>query len=262
MLMQKRSKSRSLILIMSAIVVMVILFSGLYYRSQNRSIDPRIVKARELYSRYNELAEQNDAEAILDLLDQVSAIYTEYDHYKNSFEIGVLENNRAAVYLTHLIAREQDPAYIDPDSLQQVELDSLLRLAEQSVRRGILIYENWSDQFITAGSPEIEASIRKDFLSGLEGTEHEEQEKYLENRVEELRDAQKEIDRRLSVAYTNLGVINRYKENYDSAVLNYRKAMGLWENNLSAENNLNHLLGKPLKKRSFLQKLFPRERLK
>jgi len=35
-----------------------------------------------------------------------------------------------------------------------------------------------------------------------------------------------------------------------------------WEDNLSAENNLNRLLGLPLRERNLIHKLFPRERLK
>ena len=67
----------------------------------------------------------------------------------------------------------------------------------------------------------------------------------------------KETPRRLSVSYTNLGIMYRFREDYENAALSYKKAMDLWEDNLSAENNLNILLGRPLKKRSLLRKIFP-----
>ena len=72
--------------------------------------------------------------------------------------------------------------------------------------------------------------------------------------------ALKETDRRLSVCYTNLGVIERTRGNYQEAIMNYEKALNLWDRNLEAENNLNRLLGRPIKKRNLLQKLFPPDR--
>jgi hypothetical protein len=47
---------------------------------------------------------------------------------------------------------------------------------------------------------------------------------------------------------------------YEKAINNYQKAIDLWDQNLTAENNLNILLGKPLKKRNLIQKLFPPKR--
>ncbi|MCF8332405.1 MAG: tetratricopeptide repeat protein, partial [Bacteroidales bacterium] len=54
-----------------------------------------------------------------------------------------------------------------------------------------------------------------------------------------------------------LGMICRYNGNYDSALVNYTRAMKLWDENLTAENNLSVLLNRPKKKRSLLRKLFP-----
>ena len=106
---------------------------------------------------------------------------------------------------------------------------------------------------------DIAVSIREEFLSGLEVDDHP--EKYLQHRAKEIEQALTEVPRRLSVAYTNLGVIYRYREDYKKAAELYQKALSLWEDNLDAENNLNHLLGQPIRKRNFFQKMFPGERL-
>jgi len=84
-----------------------------------------------------------------------------------------------------------------------------------------------------------------------------EAEEYLENRVREIIEALPENSRRLSVAYTNLGVAERHLGNYEQAMQHYQKALELWDRNLAAENNINILLGKPIRQRGVLEKLFP-----
>ena len=69
-----------------------------------------------------------------------------------------------------------------------------------------------------------------------------------------------ENNRRLSVCYTNLGLISRFQGNYEDAVKQYEKALALWDRNLDAENNLNKLLNRPIKKRNIIQTLFPPEK--
>ncbi|MEA1885848.1 MAG: hypothetical protein U9N72_01385 [Bacteroidota bacterium] len=84
--------------------------------------------------------------------------------------------------------------------------------------------------------------------------------KYIEKRADEIMKAVEETDRRLSVCYTNMDVIRRQRGEYEAAVRCYEKALDLWVRNLSAENNLNTLHGKPLKKRNIIQNLFPPEK--
>jgi tetratricopeptide (TPR) repeat protein len=99
--------------------------------------------------------------------------------------------------------------------------------------------------------------IESDFLDGLEQIPVKEQQSYLEKRVEEIIVAQHETKRRLSVSYTNLGIIHRHRGEFEEASEYYQKAFTLWEDNLTARNNLNILLGRPVEKRNFLEKLFP-----
>jgi len=140
--------------------------------------------------------------------------------------------------------------------------DSLLNLSEVNVKKSISIYEDWLEGTANLEGKELRNYIKKDFWDGLNNFSEKDKEKFLNHRVNELETAKYETERRLSVSYTNLGIIYRHRENYEQAILYYQKALKLWEQNLSAENNLNILLGKPLKKRNLIQKLFPPKREK
>lgn len=242
---------RKLILAMSVLVVVVIIFAQRYYKQQNQEVDPRIVPARELYATYNDLAVKGDYDSVFKMLDEVEAIYSGIGHYRNSFEQGVISNNRAAVWLT---------MGLDGSTYDSTARDSLIKLAEGAIKYSIMIYENWEDQFGHADPEKCSAFISNDFLGGLEHYDQEQQEKYLHNRVKEIVRSAGETRRRLSVSYTNMGIVHRFHERYDSAALCYTRALELWDRNLTAENNLNLLLGRPQRKQNIIQRLFPPER--
>jgi tetratricopeptide (TPR) repeat protein len=247
-----RKRTKSLIRVLMTFTVVVILLAIWYYNRSNQSVDPRVVPARKLYEGYNALARENDFASVIHLLDTIESIYNKYPHYRQSFETGVIENNRAAVYLTLGIYYDSLSSvyhYLGPDSL--------ISLGELSVKNSINIYERWERNFSGRNEQEIRELIRDSFIKGLSGQSDEELESYLDSRVEEIMSASQETPRRLSVSYTNLGIVYRYREDYQGAVDCYKKAMDLWEDNLTAENNLNLLLGRPMKKRSFIKKLFP-----
>lgn len=247
----KNKTSRALIIIMCALVLSGIAVSYVYYNNINKSTDPRIVQARTLYEKYNAYAQIGAYESIFSLMDSIESIYTALDHYKNSYEVGVLYNNRAATFLTILLYTEE---------MELVAQDSLLSLAENSAKLSIEIYDQWLEFYQNKDLAEIELSISDEFKRGLENYDTKQKNNYLKNRVKEIQDSQTETKRRLSVSYTNLGIIYRHKLQYESAANCYKKAIDLWDRNLTAENNLNVLLGRPIKKRSFIQKLFPPER--
>ena len=206
----KRSIGR-LVGIMLIVVVMGIMIARTYYGKQNRSVDPRVVPARELYEGYNAYARTGDYHQVFALLDSIGRIYRGIPHYSQSFELGVLENNRAAALLTIALYGDSIPRSRNP--MYDVGSDSLLRLAEHHVREAIGLYDRWNAEF-----------------AGM---------------------------RRLSVCHTNLGLVCRIQGDYESAVKHYEQAIALWERNLDAENNLNRLLNRPLKKRNFIQRMFP-----
>lgn len=252
----KQNNKRAFILAMIALSFIVIIISFFYYRNINSSKDPRVTEARKLYEKYNDYALQGDYDKIFALLDSVELYYNKIGHYKESFEVGVLYNNRSAAYLTMAIHSVQS------GSFKNISKDSLLQLSEINVLKSITIYNNWIEQFKDLKSEEIDSKISENYFIGLEKFNDKDKTRFKESRIKEIETAQLETIRRLSVSYTNLGIIKRHLKNYKEAIVNYQKAIEIWDQNLTAENNLNILLGKPLKKRNLIQKLFPPDKSK
>ena len=246
------------VMVMVVVVIIGVVIAWTYYSNANRSVDPRIVHARELYSQYDSYAQTGDYYAIFTLLDSVEHIYNSTAHYRGSFELGVLNNNRAAAFLTIALYRDSIPLAADP--LPELTTDSMVILAETLVNKAINTYELWMAKFDGKSGSQIREYIESEFLQGLNLSDLKLKEKYLDSRVKEIESALQEHNRRLSVCYTNLGLVYRYKGNYKEAVVQYNKALVLWDRNLDAENNLNKLLNRPIKKRNIIQKMFPPKR--
>jgi len=248
----------ALIIIMIALVVIGYIIARQYYRSANRAVDPRIVPARELYSKYDSYAQEGNYHKIFALLDSVLTIYESYPHYQNSFEVGVIYNNRAAGYIT--ISLFTDSIRADYNPFSDLSPDSLMNMAESDIERAVSIYNNWINSYKDKSLVKIIDQIKTVFMKGMNTNDPDLENKYTETRAKEIMSAVEETDRRLSVCYTNLGVIKRQQGKYEEAARCYEKALSLWDRNLSAENNLNILLGRPLKKRNIIQRLFPPEK--
>ncbi|MFW5644913.1 MAG: tetratricopeptide repeat protein [Bacteroidota bacterium] len=252
MTIKQNKKTRTLIVMMTVLVFAGVGIAMVHYKGVNRFVDPRIKEARLLYEKYNEFASSNQHDSIFWLMDTIESIYHSFDHYKESYETAVLYNNRAAVHLS---------VYLQPENEILIrDTAKLMSKAENAVKYSIRIIRDWINRFEGLDEDEIRKAIEKDFLIGMDHYSSEEKEKFLEKRVEEIIEAQIENKRRLSVSYTNLGIIKRHQERYDSAAIYYKKAIDLWDRNLSAENNLNILLNRPLKKPNLIQKLFPPEK--
>ncbi len=254
----KDKKVRTLILIMGVLVAVGLMVSRSYYQSINDSYDPRVVPAKKLYSEYNTLAEGNDFEDVFLLLDSIETIYNRYPHYKNSYEVGVLYNNRAAVLLT--LGMYKDSILIRSKYLNNLSADTLFYMAQSAVDKSIHMYEAWMEKYEQVDESGLDALLHEDFKIGLEGYSAEEISEFEKRRLTEIQDAQTENLRRLSVSYTNKGIIFRNSEQYELAVEQYKKAIDLWDQNMTAQNNLNVLLGRPLEKQTMLEKLFPPEK--
>jgi len=246
---------RRLVVIMVAVVIVGIIIARSYYGNANRSVDPRIIKARELYSGYDSYARSGDYYSIFAFLDSIEHIYNSTAHYRESFELGVLCNNRAAALITIALHGDSIPPSANP--WQEWPADSIITLAENHVRKAIAIYENWNDTYAGKSIQQIRTMIESGFMEGLDEVEPDLREKYLETRAREMEKAVLENSRRLSVCYTNLGLVYRYQGAYEDAVKQYEKALILWDRNLDAENNLNRLLNRPIRKQNLIQKLFP-----
>ncbi len=235
-------------------VMTIIVFAGIttawfYYGNINDAEDPRVIEAKIKYKRYNDLADNKKYEEIFSLLDSMYDIYNLYDDYKYSYETGVIYNNKAALYLTIALFETTD-----------ANKDSLLDIAKINVEKSIEIYENWLSKFSNLTEPEIKTIIEPVYNSGNNIFEKDKIPKYINKRIKDIVSAQKETTRRLSVSYTNLGIVQRHKNELKNALKTYKKALELWEDNLTAENNINIILGKPVRKRTILEKLFPQEK--
>jgi tetratricopeptide (TPR) repeat protein len=248
----KNRQTRVLIIIIGTLVVFAVGIAAWYYKYQNTSIDPRVVKAHDMYEKYNELTMNADYEHIFLLMDSIELIYSQIEHYKTSYEVGVLYNNKAAAY----IAMALDSTIADT-----LYRDSLFALAEKNIIESIEIYIAWISHWENKTKDDIQNLLIPHF-SSLETNYNDVQiQRFINKRTKQIIEAQIETPRRLSVSYTNLGIIYRHRKDYNKAAELYLLALDYWADNLAAENNLNVLLGKDQKKRSLLRKIFPKDRI-
>jgi len=203
-----------------------------------------------MYARYNTYAAGNDYEMVLSLLDSIEEVYASVSHYRNSYEMGVIHNNRASVFLTLALS----------DTARQEIRQSYFALAERHLMQGIDYYNGWMALYGNQSEEEIRAIIEEDFSSDSILISHDYLSAIIQNRVREIQTARIETPRRLSVSYTNLGIIRRHENQLEEAFEYYVKALELWEDNHAAKNNMNILFGQPPEKQSFFRKLFPPDR--
>ena len=57
------------------LVLLSIFISQVYYNKVNESVDPRVVDARHLYTKYNLYAENNQFESVMTLMDSIEMIF-------------------------------------------------------------------------------------------------------------------------------------------------------------------------------------------
>ncbi len=249
-ILPKHKGTRVIILIMAILSLAGLTIAWAYYSGINKGADPRVKDARILYGRFNMYAAANDQERILVLLDSIHDIFRSVAHYQNSYEIGVVCNNRASVFLTRAIS----------DTLVEEVRQHYFALAERELDKGIESYRRWLSTFDALNEDEIAQVVYNDFMSDPVISGDKRAEAYMQQRVKDILLARAEMPRRLSVSYTNLGIIRRHENRLEEAVGYYVKALDLWEENLAAQNNLNIIFGRPVERHSFLRRLFPPER--
>ena len=243
--------TRIIIGIMVILAAVGILIAWIYYGNINKSVDPRVRQAQVLYGRYNIYASNNDHEGILALLDSIENIYASIPHYRDSYEMGVVENNRASVFLTRALSDT------DRDEIRQYSF----ALAGQHLLMSIEYYNGWLSIYGNQTEEETRAIVDREFSADKSLKDNKNLDAIIRKRVQYIMLARKETPRRLSVSYTNLGIIRRHENRVEEAYDYYNKALELWDENHAARNNLNILFGKPPEKRSVLRKLFPPEKL-
>lgn len=247
---QLKRSSYILILIMLGIFLVGIWYADQYYGQFNAAEDPRVIRAKELYQDYNTLAAEKKYHEILDLLDSIELIYENYEDYKDSYEVGVLYNNRAAIYLNLVLF----------EPITETEKDSLMDLSLVYLSYSRLTYEKWKAYFGSLSANELKKHFTPIYQRAYSVADSSIQNSYVRKRIDEMQLAQKEVNRRLSVTYTNLGILHKQMGNIEEALVQYEKALKLWPDNLTAKNNINVLFGRPLEKRGLIDRLFPKER--
>ncbi len=148
------------------------------------------------------------------------------------------------------------------EALEEIEKEKLLSLAKENSFKSIEVYENWLRNMGDMNIKEIRLKIKPYFKEEDRTFESRNLNNIIKKRIDEIKLAQKETKRRLSVSYTNLGIIQRHEYKQNDAIRSYVKAIDLWNDNFIARNNLSVLLGKPIKKRSLIEKLIPKDRYK
>lgn len=249
--------TKKVLSIVVVITATIFIGSYFYYDSVNKAEDPRILPAKELFLTYDKELESDEYVKALLILDQVLAIYQQTPGYEKSYEIGVLLNNKATVYLVEL----ETDILTDQDQVDQASMRDSLQTAAEYIRQAIAIYEQWLVEMGRLSEPQIRQKIAPYFTADDPAFGGVNPAPFLAKRVDAIINAQQETSRRISVSLTNLGMINRYLGNLDEAQLNYQKAIQLWDKNYTAQDNLAVLLNQPVKKRSIISRLFPPERI-
>ncbi len=235
-------KSKRLILIMFIISVIILISAYFYYESVNRLEDPRVIPITEMYKQYNQYVADNEFYNVITTLDSMENAYRQIEHYRDSYEIGVICTDRAAAYLTMALYNTDDTA----------EKEGYLNIAYNNLVTSIEYYDKWESVYMDMDTDSITSAIRGDFNDVTE-----KRDKIIIKRVSAIEKALSEINRRRSVTYTNLGIVKRHQMDPEGAVSYYQKAIDLWDNNFTAKSNLNVLLGGEPLKQNFIQKLFP-----
>jgi tetratricopeptide (TPR) repeat protein len=222
-----------------------------HYGRINNAVDPRIREALIMYGRYNRYASENNTEMVAAILDSIRTIYLSVPHYRESYELGVIENNLASVYLTMAL---------QSDGVDE-RREFLLSSAEEHLLKGIDYYTAWMGRFGDFNEEQIREIVRDDFTGDATVSALNNRNAIIGKRIRDILDAQKETPRRLSVSYSNMGIINRHRGKAEEAVAWYERALEMWPDNHTARNNLNIIFGLPPVKQSFLRRMFPPDRL-
>ncbi len=248
------SRGTKVVLLITFLVSVIAVLTALfYYGSINRSEDPRIETARDLLVSYDALPYGYDLTGKLKLLDSAGSVFRSFPDYANSFETGVIHNNKSSAFLVSAL---YDSSVTSP------EKDILLELAMTYADSSITVYRRWIEEWGHSGRVEVERRIRMEMLPSDRAFEGRNYEKLIARRTKNQLTAQVETPRRLSVSLSNKGIIYRHMQKYDSAAGCFSEALSLWKNNRVAKSNFNVLMGGDPVKPGLIESLFPPDRKK
>jgi len=240
--------TKKILAITISVCAMAILVAFIYYHSVNKLEDPRVIKARELLSDYENIADNTQHAGAFPLLDSAFAIFSSLPDYECSFEKGVIYNNKCSGLLL---------AAIYDTGISEVEKSNLLALSLIFCDSSIIQYRRWLNDWEDLPADDIAERLgqfMKEEDPAFTGLNFN---RIFSRRIKNIVTAQIETPRRLSVSFTNKGTIFRHMMEPDSSLAYYRMALELWEDNRTAKSNLNVLMGGGPIKPKLIESLFP-----
>lgn len=232
---------------------LAVAFAFFYYRSVNKSEDPRINMARDLLARYDRISGDSRSIEAFPLLDSAFRIFNSIPDYRSSFETGVIYNNKCSGLLMMAL---YDTA------ISKYEKSVLLDLSLKYCDSSISVYRNWISEWESLSPEDINKRVSVHMNENDPAFSGYNFKKILSGRIKSIVTAQVETPRRLSVSFSNKGIIYRHLMIPDSALVYYQQALSLWKDNRSAISNLSVLMnGDPIKP-TLIQSLFPPDKNK
>ena len=230
-----------------------VLVAALYYRSLNRAEDPRVVPVREMIGRSQEYSNNRKAPEAYLILDSALQHLRSVAGYENSYEIGVIFNNSCSVWLL--------PALYD-STLAVAEKEKMLKTAAMFADSSMLLYRAWIREWDSLSPDQIRIKVAPFFKADDPAFTGRNPGRILDKRIKDIREAQIETPRRLSVSLTNRGTVYRHLGDPDSALTCFAEALHLWKDNRTAQSNFNVLKGGVPLRPSLIQNLFPPDKNK
>ena len=245
--------TKKLLVITSSVAVLAVLFAIFHYRGINRSEDPHVAQARQLLAEYDRVAGGIRSYEFFHLLDSAAAVYKGIPGYENSWEMGVIFNNKCSGLL--LMA-------IYDSSLTDSVRRSLIDLSMAWCDSSITLYRAWKTEWGSLSEDKVEQKLGLTMRADDPAFDGYKIRRIFGKKVDDIMLAQVEIDRRLSVSFTNKATAYRHLMRQDSAYYYYQEALALWNHNRTAESNLSVLMGGEPVKPGIIESLFPPDRKK
>lgn len=245
--------TRKILAITISVAALAVIFAFFYYRSVNRSADPRVEEARRYMSEYDRVAGGTDSYTWFHLLDSAGLVYQSVPGYRSSWENGVIYNNKCSGLL--LMA-------LYDSTLTSPEKKTLLELSVTYCDSSIAVYKQWLDEWEELPEEEVARRVHDEMDENDSAFAGLNFKRISGKRVSDIMLARIETPRRLSVSYTNKATAYRHLMMQDSALVYYDMALALWKDNRTAESNLSVLLGGEPVKPGIIKTLFPPDRKK
>jgi tetratricopeptide (TPR) repeat protein len=252
-----QSGTKKVFTVVILITISIIAGSWYYYRGINRSFDPRVVQAKKMMKQFKPLLDDSKYDKASALIDDIESLYNKVPGYATSFEMGVIHNNRATIGLTK-VEREY---LTNQDNIIEKNIAIYLDSARNSFEKSLDIYSGWIEKHGNMDENALKNEITAFFPENDPAFKGYDYKKIIDRRLQELLEAKVETPRRLSVTYSNIGMICRYEKKTVEAETFYKKSLELWPENYVAENNLRVLYGQKIKKRRLVDQMFPQKRV-